>query len=257
MCVGRSSQRVCLISKLHAAVTEDAAAVWRLSAVAEKFRYDCNRWACNRHQNAIGRARSADAQLIFHQGECSCPQYLYRRPDAFCSPARKPEVTDCRIRPVGLAGWMYDKFAQWTYNGGEPGRSLTKDEMLDDITLYWLTNSAISSSCTGRTTPTTSTPSTFRSPLRSRVFPARSAVRREAGPSAVIAKRIYFNEVDKGVTSRRRKSESRSASRSGLRSDRCARRRTDGRRTRFAAAKRTSQPTIEARRLNDVGTNQS
>jgi len=40
---------------------------------------------------------------------------------------------------------MYDKFAQWTYSGGEPERSLPKDEMLDDITLYWLTNSAISS----------------------------------------------------------------------------------------------------------------
>jgi pimeloyl-ACP methyl ester carboxylesterase len=46
--------------------------------------------------------------------------------------------------PVGLAAWMYDKFAQWTYSGGEPERSLTKDEMLDDITLYWLTNTAIS-----------------------------------------------------------------------------------------------------------------
>ena len=28
--------------------------------------------------------------------------------------------------PVGLAAWMYDKFAQWTYSGGEPERSLTK-----------------------------------------------------------------------------------------------------------------------------------
>src|SRR4029450_3538459 len=47
--------------------------------------------------------------------------------------------------PAGLASGMYDKFAQWTYSGGDPERSLTKDEMLDDITLYWLTNSAISS----------------------------------------------------------------------------------------------------------------
>ena len=47
--------------------------------------------------------------------------------------------------PVGLAAWMYDKFAQWTYSGGDPEKSLTKDEMLDDITLYWLTKSAISS----------------------------------------------------------------------------------------------------------------
>lgn len=47
--------------------------------------------------------------------------------------------------PVGLAAWMYDKFAAWTYSGGEPERVLTKDEMLDDITLYWVTNTAVSS----------------------------------------------------------------------------------------------------------------
>ncbi|EJM98904.1 epoxide hydrolase family protein [Phyllobacterium sp. YR531] len=47
--------------------------------------------------------------------------------------------------PVGLAAWMFDKFNQWTYSGGDAEKSLTKDEMLDDITLYWLTNSAISS----------------------------------------------------------------------------------------------------------------
>ena len=47
--------------------------------------------------------------------------------------------------PVGLASWMYDKFAQWTYSDGEPERSLTRDQILDDITLYWLTNTAISS----------------------------------------------------------------------------------------------------------------
>lgn len=47
--------------------------------------------------------------------------------------------------PVGLAAWLYDKFAAWTYSGGEPERVLTRDEMLDDISLYWLTNSGTSS----------------------------------------------------------------------------------------------------------------
>ncbi len=46
--------------------------------------------------------------------------------------------------PVGLAAWFYDKFADWTYSGGDPERSLTKDAMLDDITLYWLTNTGTS-----------------------------------------------------------------------------------------------------------------
>lgn len=46
--------------------------------------------------------------------------------------------------PVGQAAWMYDKIAQWTYSDGEPERVLTRDEILDDISLYWLTNSATS-----------------------------------------------------------------------------------------------------------------
>jgi pimeloyl-ACP methyl ester carboxylesterase len=41
--------------------------------------------------------------------------------------------------PAGLAAFMYD------YNDGEPERLLTKDDFLDDVTLYWLTNSAASS----------------------------------------------------------------------------------------------------------------
>ncbi len=45
---------------------------------------------------------------------------------------------------MGLAAWIYEKFAQWTYSGGEPERILTKDEMLDDISLYWLTASGAS-----------------------------------------------------------------------------------------------------------------
>jgi pimeloyl-ACP methyl ester carboxylesterase len=46
--------------------------------------------------------------------------------------------------PAGLAAWFYDKFADWTYANGEPERALTRDEMLDDITLYWLTNTSTS-----------------------------------------------------------------------------------------------------------------
>jgi pimeloyl-ACP methyl ester carboxylesterase len=47
--------------------------------------------------------------------------------------------------PAGQAAWMYDKFAAWTQSDGEPERVLTRDEILDDISLYWLTDSATSS----------------------------------------------------------------------------------------------------------------
>src|SRR2546422_2819913 len=48
--------------------------------------------------------------------------------------------------PAGLAAWLlvHPGFAQWAY-GSDPQQSPTKDEVLDDFTLYWLTNSATSS----------------------------------------------------------------------------------------------------------------
>lgn len=45
---------------------------------------------------------------------------------------------------MALASFFLDKFNDWTYSGGDAGKSLTKDEMLDDITLYWVTNTGAS-----------------------------------------------------------------------------------------------------------------
>src|SRR3712207_9534383 len=39
-----------------------------------------------------------------------------------------------------------EKIATWTHSGGQPERVLTRDEILDNITLYWLTNTGTSSS---------------------------------------------------------------------------------------------------------------
>lgn len=47
--------------------------------------------------------------------------------------------------PVGQAAWIYEKFHAWTDNNGDPESALARDEMLDNITLYWLTNTAASS----------------------------------------------------------------------------------------------------------------
>jgi pimeloyl-ACP methyl ester carboxylesterase len=47
--------------------------------------------------------------------------------------------------PAGLAAWVlvHPGFAQWSY-GADPEASPTKDDVLDNITLYWLTNTATS-----------------------------------------------------------------------------------------------------------------
>ena len=47
--------------------------------------------------------------------------------------------------PVGLAAWIVEKFYAWSDCGGDLGRRFTEDELLTNITLYWVTG-AIGSS---------------------------------------------------------------------------------------------------------------
>ncbi|KAH3960482.1 hypothetical protein HBI25_223120 [Parastagonospora nodorum] len=47
--------------------------------------------------------------------------------------------------PVGQAAWIYEKLQDWSHHEGDVETVFTKDEMLDTIMLYWLTNSATSS----------------------------------------------------------------------------------------------------------------
>jgi pimeloyl-ACP methyl ester carboxylesterase len=41
--------------------------------------------------------------------------------------------------PAGLAAWVIDKFWAWSDHGGDLEASFTKDELLTNITLYWVT----------------------------------------------------------------------------------------------------------------------
>jgi len=47
--------------------------------------------------------------------------------------------------PVGQAMWIYEKFQAWSDNKGDPAEAISVDHMLDDISLYWLTDTAASS----------------------------------------------------------------------------------------------------------------
>lgn len=47
--------------------------------------------------------------------------------------------------PAGQAMWIYEKFQAWSDNKGDPAEAISIDHMLDDISLYWFTDSAASS----------------------------------------------------------------------------------------------------------------
>jgi pimeloyl-ACP methyl ester carboxylesterase len=106
--------------------------------------------------------------------------------------------------PVGLAAWHYDKFAQWTYSGGDPERSLTKDEMLDDITLYWLTNSAVSSARlywennNNNFSAEAQKTADIKVPVAVTVFPGEIYRAPKSWTEKAYPTLSYFNEVDKG-----------------------------------------------------------
>jgi pimeloyl-ACP methyl ester carboxylesterase len=47
--------------------------------------------------------------------------------------------------PVGLAAWIVEKLRAWSDCGGDIERAFTKDEILTNVTLYWLTGTIGSS----------------------------------------------------------------------------------------------------------------
>ena len=61
--------------------------------------------------------------------------------------ATKPQTLSYAMidSPVGVAAWIIEKYWAWTDSDGDPENVLSKDEMLDNIMVYWL-NAAGSSS---------------------------------------------------------------------------------------------------------------
>jgi microsomal epoxide hydrolase len=47
--------------------------------------------------------------------------------------------------PAGLAGWIIEKFRAWSDCGGDLERSFTKDRLLDNLSVYWLSGTINSS----------------------------------------------------------------------------------------------------------------
>jgi pimeloyl-ACP methyl ester carboxylesterase len=101
--------------------------------------------------------------------------------------------------PVGLAAWLYDKIADWVYARGEPEAALGKDAILDNITLYWLTNTGPSS---GRiyweNNASAAKLSPVRVPVAVTVFPGEVYKPPKSWLSRAYTNLIYFNRAEKG-----------------------------------------------------------
>jgi pimeloyl-ACP methyl ester carboxylesterase len=106
--------------------------------------------------------------------------------------------------PAGLAAWTYEKIAAWTESDGHPERVLSRDQILDDLTLYWVTNTGAASSRfywennNNNFSSAAQKTTTIKVPVAVTVFPgeiyrAPKSWTKQAYPSL-----YYFHEAGKG-----------------------------------------------------------
>ena len=137
----------------------------------------------------------------------------------FVEMATRPQTIGYALldSPVALAAWMLDHDTDTYYKiarafvDGQPSGNLTRDNVLDNITAYWLTGTGASAArsyweaygpdapAAGRPAPATVRRSRSASP-RSR---ARSGGLRAAGSRTSYPNVSYFNEVGQGRPLRR------------------------------------------------------
>ncbi|PWV46525.1 epoxide hydrolase family protein [Chitinophaga sp. S165] len=109
--------------------------------------------------------------------------------------------------PIGLAAWMLDhdirsyELIARVFDGKEEG--LTRDDILDNVTLYWLTNTAISSARLYWETFQIAKggffdPRNVTIPVAVSVFPDEIYAAPENWAKQAYPKLIYFNKVPKG-----------------------------------------------------------
>jgi pimeloyl-ACP methyl ester carboxylesterase len=100
--------------------------------------------------------------------------------------------------PAGQCGWILEKFWRWTDCNGHPENALTRDELLDNVMLYWLPGTGASS---GRLYwESFSTPSTaeVKVPVGCSIFPKEIFRTSRRWAEKHYAQLSYFNELDKG-----------------------------------------------------------
>jgi pimeloyl-ACP methyl ester carboxylesterase len=131
----------------------------------------------------------------------------------FVEMATRPETIGYALldSPVALAAWMidhdtdaYDKIAR-AFVDGQPSGNLTRDEVLDNITVYWLTGTGASAARSYWEAYGPDAPAAGREPLPPptipvgfTTFPGEIWRNPRSWAEASYPNLMYFNEVDRG-----------------------------------------------------------
>jgi epoxide hydrolase len=107
--------------------------------------------------------------------------------------------------PVGLCAWIMEKIWAWTDHPGDLSQVLTVDQVLDNVTLYWLTATGASSArlyweSIAQVTEwfTTATRDTIAVPTGCSIFPREVPRASRRGAPRRVPNIVYWNEPDRG-----------------------------------------------------------
>jgi pimeloyl-ACP methyl ester carboxylesterase len=100
--------------------------------------------------------------------------------------------------PAGQAGWILEKFWSWTDCDGHPETALTRDELLDNIMLYWVTASAASSARLYWESFRNPKLDPVSLPTGCSIFPKEIMRTSRRWAEKRFTKLVYWNELDKG-----------------------------------------------------------
>lgn len=89
----------------------------------------------------------ADLSVAEQDYLTSSMQYLAQRAAYVTLQAQEPNTLAPGLRdsPAGLAAWLLDKFRAWSDSGGNLESRFSKEELLTNLTIYWVTDTIASS----------------------------------------------------------------------------------------------------------------
>jgi pimeloyl-ACP methyl ester carboxylesterase len=101
--------------------------------------------------------------------------------------------------PVAQAAWIYEKFHSWSDCNGDPDALFTREALLDNIMLYWLTNTGASS---GRlyweSFRKAFGPTVVELPVGCSIFPKEIVPAPRRWAERFYRNLIHWNELDRG-----------------------------------------------------------
>ena len=152
---------------------------------------------------------SADERRAYEQ---LTTLYTRRRAYASMMGTRPQTLYGLADSPVGLAAWLLDHGDGWGQpaapitsavlghtSHGHPAGDLTRDDVLDNITLYWVTSTAVSSArLYWENKLSLYNDADVSVPAAVSVFPGENYQAPRSWTERAYHNLIYFNEVDKG-----------------------------------------------------------